>query len=68
MALEFDEAAQVRRVEETLLDKLGDRLPKDRICGEVQEYYQRYADARVRTFVPVLIERQAMESLRHAAT
>lgn len=59
-----DEAAQLRSVEDALLRKFEGRFGRDEICAEVQRTQSGFSSARVRTFVPVLIQRAVSESLR----
>ena len=60
-----DEGRAMQSVEQQLLQRFGDRLDKDTICAEVQTALAALADARVRTFVPVLAQRRAADRLRH---
>jgi hypothetical protein len=39
-------------------------VPPDRIRDEVTSIYAEFADARVQTFVPVLVERRLRDRLR----
>lgn len=54
----------MRLVEKALLRRFGDNLPKERICAEVHEVVSHIRDARVRTFIPALVEREAGENLK----
>ena len=38
------------------------------IEGEVTGLFQRYADSKVRTFLPILVERDTIDHLRHHQT
>lgn len=62
----IDEQAQLRSVEEALLHKFGNRIPPETICAEVQRTATAFRDARVRTFVPVLIQHDVTSRLRRA--
>lgn len=62
-----DERAQLRRVEQDLLRRYGDRLPREVICAEVEQAKQEFAAAKVRTFVPVLVQRRVQDALRRSA-
>jgi hypothetical protein len=66
MATEMDEAGHVRRVEEDLLRRFGGQLPEEWIHAEIQRALSRYAAVKVRTFIPVLLQREVTDSLRRA--
>jgi uncharacterized protein (DUF4415 family) len=59
-----DEAAQLRSVEEALIRKFEDRIGREEICAQVQRTSADFADARVRNFVPVLIQHAVTDALR----
>lgn len=59
-----NEAGQMRSIEEQLIRTFGNRLDKDTICNEVAAAVDELSDARVRTFLPVLVQRRASERLR----
>jgi hypothetical protein len=49
-------------------NRLADRfphLPRERITEAVSESHRRFDHARIRDFVPVLIEREARHQLAH---
>jgi hypothetical protein len=58
------EESQLSSVEATLLRVYDGRLPKERIRAEFEASRARFRDARIRTFVPVLVQREAVERLR----
>jgi hypothetical protein len=58
------EESQLSSIEATLLRTYGERLPPDRIRSEFEASRARFRDARIRTFVPVLVQREAVERLR----
>lgn len=59
-----DEARQIRSLEDQLIGTFGHRLDKDTIRAEIAAAVAELADARVRTFVPVLVLRRATDRLR----
>jgi hypothetical protein len=59
-----DDAAQLLSVEELLIASFADRLPRDVITEELERTRQEYADSRVRTFIPVLVQRRVTDNLR----
>jgi hypothetical protein len=60
-----DESAQLLSVEQSLVASFADRLPREVIAAEVERIRQEFADSRVRTFIPVLVQRRVSDSLRH---
>jgi hypothetical protein len=62
--VQADAAAQLRSVEEGLIASFADRVPKEVICAEVERMTQEFADSRVRTFIPVLVQRRVADKLR----
>jgi hypothetical protein len=68
MPIEVDEAAQIRSVEMTMLARFAGRVSEDVVHAEVQMAASMlYGDARVRNFLPVLVERRVTERLRVVA-
>jgi len=65
---EVDEADQLKQVEARLIRKFGDQVPVQRIVTEFGAAVNRFAKAPVRAFVPVLIQREVSDTLRHAVT
>jgi hypothetical protein len=65
---EIDEAHQLEQVEDRLIRRFGGQVPKQRISKEFSAAVARFAKAPVRTFVPVLIQREVSDTLRHAGT
>lgn len=62
-----DEEHQIKLVEAELLRRFEGSLPPDRISAEVaRAAADLYSDARVRNFVPVLVQRRVSERLRTA--
>jgi hypothetical protein len=62
------EERQIQIVETELLRRYGDALGRERVCQEVERAAaELYAHARVRTYVPVLVQRKANDRLRHVA-
>ena len=62
-----DEAAQLTSIEDALARQFDGRVDRDRIRQEVRRGVEHFKDAKVRTFVPVLIQREAAQSLRLAS-
>ncbi|MBK5305605.1 MAG: hypothetical protein JJD92_02845 [Frankiaceae bacterium] len=59
-----DEAVQLRTVEAALKRRFAGRVPDETISREVDEGLREFTGARVRTFVPVLLQKQVTERLR----
>jgi hypothetical protein len=57
------EELTLRQVAETLEHKHQDHSP-DEVAEAIEEAHQHYADAPVRDFVPIMVEREAAEILR----
>ena len=64
MGLINDEKSQLQRVESVLLSKFGDRVPPDAICAEVEAAMHDFDGARIRTYVPVLLQKRVTDVLR----
>jgi len=62
-----DEDAQIHSVEEALARKFEGRVDRSTIQREVRRSMASFGDARVRTFVPVLVQRLAADALRAGA-
>jgi hypothetical protein len=58
---------QLREVESRLLDRYarGDELNEDRVRRTFEAVRARFTDARVRTYVPILVERAVRAELGH---
>ena len=65
--LVIDEGAQLRSVEEALIRRFEGQVSPDVICAEVARMRERFKSARVRTFVPVLIQNAVRDQLRRRA-
>lgn len=62
------EERQIQLVGTELFRRYGDELGRERVCQEVERAASElYAQARVRTFVPVPVQRRASDRLRHPA-
>lgn len=59
-----DESTQLRAVEQTLLRAFGDRVAPERIHDEVARGMATYQAARIRTYIPVLLQRRVADHLR----
>jgi hypothetical protein len=67
--IELDEQAQIRSVEMTMLQRFAGRVPEDVVHAEVElAASMLYGDARIRTFLPVLVERRVKDRLRAVVT
>jgi hypothetical protein len=59
---------QLRRVADRLGHKYGDRAEGPEIQSAVFEEAERYRDARVKQYIPVLVQHAVQERLRHRPT
>jgi len=57
------EAEAIRRVTEAVADDLADTRDPAEVEQAVEEAHRHYADAPVRDFVPILVEREARAKL-----
>jgi hypothetical protein len=64
MALIDDDRSQLARVEATLLGKFGQSVSPETISAEVESAMREFADARIRTYVPVLLQKRVTDQLR----
>jgi len=64
MTLVADEKTQLRQVEEQVLSKLGGAVPAELVHRELQDGLQAFADAPIRTYVPVLLQKKLLDTLR----
>jgi hypothetical protein len=61
-----DESGRIRAVEQVLIRRFGQQLPVQVIQAEVDQARQELDQARIRAYVPVLVQRRANEALnRH---
>jgi hypothetical protein len=61
-----DEALQLRTVEDALRRRFAGQVPDETISREVDEGLQEFHGARVRTFIPVLLQKRVTDRLRQA--
>jgi hypothetical protein len=61
-----DEAVQLRTVEDALRRRFAGQEPEETITREVDEGLREYNGARVRTVIPVQLQKQVTDRLRHA--
>ena len=61
-----DEAVQLRTVEDALRRRFAGQVPEETISREVDEGFREFHGARVRTFIPVLLQKRVTDRLRHA--
>jgi ribosome assembly protein YihI (activator of Der GTPase) len=59
---------QLRRVADRLGSKYGDRAAGTEIQSAVFEEAERYRDARVKQYIPLLVQHAVQERLRHRPT
>ena len=59
-----DEQRQLAATERALVQEFGPLLGEDRVRSDVQDVVHLYDGAPVRTFLSVLVERQARQRLR----
>jgi len=57
------EGAQVKKVIAALNDRFP-QLAEEFVAREVDRHYHSFVHARVRTYIPVLVQHQARETLR----
>jgi len=62
----LDEGVEIQHVIERLDAEFSPSMPHVAIVDTVEECVQRWSDAPIRTFVPLLTERRATEELRAA--
>ncbi len=53
-------------VEERLTEEFGDRVSSEEITSRTRASLHRYHNARIKTFVPVLVHREVREDVRAA--
>jgi hypothetical protein len=58
------EDSQLHSVEDALLHKFEGRLPRAKITSEFQASQAQFRDARIRSYVPVLVQHDASARLR----
>jgi hypothetical protein len=63
-----DEQLRLQATERELVREFGPALGEDRVRSDVQDVVHRYDDAPVRTFLAVLVEREARARLRSTST
>jgi hypothetical protein len=66
MSVKVDEQGQLRRLEADLQSRYHD-LPPELVSEQVRAGLAEFADARIRSYVPVLLGRRAAERLRTLA-
>lgn len=64
MTLATSEADQITRIEQSLMDKYDGRVEATAISDSVSVVATSLRDARIRTYVPVLIRRGAEDRVR----
>jgi pyruvate kinase len=62
------EARDMDQVRRRMRDAYAGRCGEDTVCETVERAYQEFTDARVRTYVPLLTEREARRRLRRHDT
>lgn len=66
MSVTVDEQGQLRRLEADLQTRYQ-HLPPDLVAEQVRAGLAEFADARIRSYVPVLLGRRAADRLRTLA-
>jgi hypothetical protein len=66
MATVLDETAQLRAVEQALARKFFGRVEDERIHREVEIGMIEFREARIRTYIPVLLQKRVTDRLRQA--
>lgn len=64
--MEADEARAISALADRLADRFPDVAP-DQVSVVVEAAHRRYDGSRIRTFVPVLVEHDAVERLKPLA-
>lgn len=64
MALASSESDQIQLIETSLIEKYQDHVPTTVIVDSVSLVASTLQDARIRTYVPVLIRRAAEDRVR----
>jgi len=59
-----DEAVQLSTVRAALQRRFGGRVSEETIALEVDQGLAQFSDASVRTFIPVLLQKQVTDRLR----
>ena len=62
-----DEQRQLEATEQQLLQEFGGLLGEERVRHDVQDVVRQFEAAPVRTYLPVLVLRQARQRLRGVA-
>jgi hypothetical protein len=62
--LHVDEAVQLRTVTAALQHRFAGQVPDEVIASEVDQGLEEFSGATVRTFIPVLLQKQVTERLR----
>jgi hypothetical protein len=68
MAIAADETTQLHMVEQQLLRTFAGRVPDEDIYREVSAGMNDFRDARIRTFIPVLLQKRVADRLRLRAS
>lgn len=64
---EVDEVSQLRSVEAALVEKFP-AIPAERVAAEIDRALHSYDGAKIRNFVPVLVQHEVTDTLRHTAS
>ena len=62
-----DERRQLAAACQDLVREFGERLPEREVTARFEEIVHRYDEAPIRSFIPVLVAREARTSLRELA-
>jgi hypothetical protein len=62
--LQHTEESQIEAVEHALVDTFGERVEPPRIHAEMVNALERFSDARIRTYVPLLVQHDVAVRIR----
>ena len=62
--LQHTEESQIEAVEHALVDTYGNRVEPPRIHAELMNALEQFSDARIRTYVPLLVQHDAAVRIR----
>jgi hypothetical protein len=62
--LQHTEESQIEAVEHALVDTFGGRVEPPRIHAEMMSALERFSDARIRTYVPLLVQHDVAVRIR----
>jgi hypothetical protein len=66
--LQHTEESQIEAVEDHLVDIFGGRVEQPRIHAELVSSLERFSDARIRTYVPLLVQHDVAVRIRRLSS